>query len=129
ISTASVTTGWNMISNGTKLTYNVVLADFDTATNAQTTIATASQPQVNTGATYTETLNYTIGAPGYVLKAGHRLVWIISAADTNSNHATQLQFLYNGAASPFASRGTVCKIPIGMSLTKQPSKLEVAATG
>lgn len=129
LSSASVTTGWNMISNGTKLTYQVVLADFDSVNNTQTTIATASQPQVNTGATFTETLNYTIGAPGYVLKAGHRLVWIVSAADTNGSHATQLQFLYNGAAGAFNSRGTVCLIPIGMSLTKQPNKLEVTTSG
>jgi len=129
ISSASVTTGWNMISNGTKLTYQVVLADWDTVNNTQATVGTVTQPQANAGTGFSETLNYTINAPGYVLKAGHRLVWIVSAADTNANHATQLQFLYNGNAGAFASKGTVCKIPIGMSLTKIPSKLEVSATG
>jgi len=129
ITSASVTTGWNMISNGTKLTYQVVLADWDPINNTRADIGTVTQPQANAGTNFTETLTYTITAPGYVLKAGHRLIWIISAADTNGNHSTQVQFLYNGAAGAFNSHGTVCMTPIGMSLTKIPSKLEVAATG
>ena len=129
ITSASVTTGWNMISNGTKLTYQVVLADWDPVNNTRADIGTVTQPQANAGTNFTETLTYTITAPGYVLKAGHRLIWIISAADTNGNHSTQIQFLYNGAAGAFNSHGTVCMTPIGMSLTKIPNKLEVTTSG
>src|SRR6185436_9620872 len=72
---------------------------------------------------FTRTANYTIAGPGYLLPAGHRLVWIVSARDSNSSHSTSLQFLYNGAASPFQSRGTVCMQPARMSLEKRADKL------
>jgi uncharacterized repeat protein (TIGR01451 family)/fimbrial isopeptide formation D2 family protein len=123
ISSASVTTGWNFIT-GNKLEYQVVLADFNPDTNAYTTIATASETNINPPAgDFTRTVNYTIAAPGYLLPAGHRLAWIVSAADSNNNHATVLQFLYNGASSPFQSRGTVCMQPARMSLSKHADKL------
>jgi uncharacterized repeat protein (TIGR01451 family) len=125
ISSASVTTGWNVVSNGTKLQYTVVLADFNPITNAQATIATVASPAINNGTNLSDTRTFTLTAPGYVLPAGHRLIWIISAEDSNNNHATQLQFLYNGAAAPFNSGGTVCMQPVRMSLVKVADKLAV----
>jgi uncharacterized repeat protein (TIGR01451 family) len=123
VSSASITTGWNVVSNGTKLEYTAVLADFNPITNAQATIATVVSPSINKGNGITDTRSFTITAPGYVLPAGHRLVWIISANDSNNNHSTQLQFLYNGAAAPFNSGGTVCMQPVRMSLQKRADKL------
>jgi uncharacterized repeat protein (TIGR01451 family)/fimbrial isopeptide formation D2 family protein len=125
ISSASTVTGWNVTGAGTKLTYTVVLADFNPATNAQTTIATATQPSNNNANPITDTLTLTIAAPGYVLPAGHRLLWVISGEDTNGSHSTNLQFLYNGAAGAFNSRGIVCMQPVRMSLQKRADKLEI----
>jgi uncharacterized repeat protein (TIGR01451 family)/fimbrial isopeptide formation D2 family protein len=125
ISSASETTGWTVVSNGTKLEYTAVLADFNPITNAQTTIATVVSPSINNGTNISDTRTFTLTAPGYVLPAGHRLVWIFSANDSNNNHSTQLQFLYNGAAAPFNSSGTVCMQPVHMSLTKHADKLVI----
>jgi len=129
ISSASVTTGWNMISNGTHLNYTATLADWDPVNNTQNTISSVNRPNLNAGTAFTDTATLNPTAPGYILKAGHRLIWIFSSQDQNGSHATDLQFLFNGAASPFNSSGTVCMAPVRLGLTKVPSKLEVNATG
>ncbi|HEY2323880.1 MAG TPA: DUF11 domain-containing protein, partial [Thermoanaerobaculia bacterium] len=103
ISTASITTGWNVVAGGPKLLYTAVLSDFNPDTNAYSPIASVTSPQLNSANPITDTRTFTIAAPGYVLPAGHRLVWIIQAADSNGNHSTTLQFLYNGNAGAFAS--------------------------
>jgi uncharacterized repeat protein (TIGR01451 family) len=128
ISSASVKTGWDKIS-GNKLVYQVVLADYNPATNAQTTIATATQAGItNPGANFSETLTFTIPA-NTVLPAGHRLVWIISAKDFNNNANTTVVFHYDGDATTNAGQGqsfgTVCLIPVRISMTKRADKLEI----
>src|SRR5262249_11820885 len=113
ISSASITTGWNIVTNGAKLVYNVTFADFDPVNNTYATIATGGENNIPTNGNFPRTLNFTLTAPGYTLPVGHRMVWIISAQDSNASHTTSLNFLFNGAAaSGFDSRGTVCLQPV-----------------
>src|SRR5439155_9350985 len=65
----------------------------------------------------------------YLLFAGHRLLWIISAHDFNGNATTTYKFDYNGNSTTnttgnFDSKGTVCLIPVYASLTEVVDKLE-----
>jgi uncharacterized repeat protein (TIGR01451 family) len=123
LSNASITTGWSIVTNGAKLDYFVTFADFNPDTNTYATIATGSDIGITTNGNFTRTLSLTIAAPGYTLPAGHRMVWIISAVDDNNNKGTTLNFLYNGAASPFQSRGTICMQPVRLALQKRVDKL------
>jgi uncharacterized repeat protein (TIGR01451 family) len=125
ISSASIVTGWNVVSGGPKLKYSAVLSDFNPDTNAYTPIGSVTTGAINAGNPITDTETITITGGSYVLPAGHRLVWIVSAQDSNGSHATGLQFLYNGAAGAFNSHGTVCMQPVRMSLEKYADKLQV----
>ena len=128
ISSASVKTGWDLVS-GNKLVYDVELRDYNPADNTHTLIATATQAGVtNPAANFSQTLNYTIPA-NTVLRAGHRLVWVVFAKDFNGNANTQVNFHYNGDSTTNAGQGNsfgaVCLIPIKISMTKLANKLSV----
>jgi len=129
VSTASADLGFERIS-GNKLNDTVQLADFNPATNTWTNISTVNST-VNTGGGDTFlNHNVTLTPGNYLLKAGHRLLWIISAQDDNGNQNTTYKFDYNGNATTnttgnFDSKGTVCLIPVYPSLTETVDKLEV----
>jgi len=122
LSTASVTTRWdNTIPNGSKNNYQIDLADFDTVTNAQTPIATVTANR-NGGGTFLDT--FTVPA-NTILKMGHRLVWIISSKDPNGNANTTVSLHINDGTS----FGTVCLLPVRISLLKRADKLLINSTG
>jgi uncharacterized repeat protein (TIGR01451 family) len=126
LNSASVTTTWdNPVPNGSKIDYTIRLIDFDSVTNAETAIASVGPITHNNGGTFTDT--FTVPA-NTIVKAGHRLVWIISVQDPNGN-ANTTDFLHFNGAGAATSYGTVCLSPVRMSLTKNANKLSVAATG
>ncbi|HEX9459160.1 MAG TPA: hypothetical protein VGA84_08455, partial [Thermoanaerobaculia bacterium] len=139
VSSASVNLGWEKIS-GNKVLSQVVLGDFDPATNSTTTIATATGAGVQPGGgncCISET--YSLTTSNYVLPATHRLVWIVSARDSNASGTSVFKLDYNGTQTfttstsynnnNYDSRGTVCLIPVRISLTKEANKLSVTAAG
>jgi uncharacterized repeat protein (TIGR01451 family) len=130
VSSATIDLGWNRVS-GNKIDDSVVLADFNPSTNTWTTISTAGA-QINVGGNGNAFGNHqlTFAPANYVLPAGHRLLWIISARDSNGNANTTYRLDYNGTsttdtAGNFDSRGTVCLTPVYPSLTESVDKLEV----
>jgi len=127
LSTASVTTSWdNSLPNGSKVEYVITLNDFDSVTNAQTQIATTGIVTHTNGGTFTD--NFTVPA-STVLKAGHRLLWIISIEDNNQGGNVTDTLHFNGATAATQSYGTVCLTPVRISLTKNANKLSVNSTG
>ena|GEM_PF-430558 len=135
VSTASVTVGFERIS-GNKVLSQAVLADFDPATNTTTQIGLATGPANAPNGSGDQFMNetYSITTGSYVLPATHRLVWIISARDSNNAGTSHFKFDYNGNSTTnttgnFDSKGTVCLIPIRMSVTKEANKLAVTAAG
>ncbi|HEV8432004.1 MAG TPA: C25 family cysteine peptidase, partial [Thermoanaerobaculia bacterium] len=122
VSTATVTTNWNVpVPGNSKLVYTIKLDDFDTVLNTETTIATVGPITSNNGGTFTDT--FTVPA-GTLLKAAHRLVWVVYIQDPNSNSNTTDALHINGGTS----FGTVCLLPIHPSLTKNANKLAVSAS-
>jgi len=127
ISTASVTTSWdNPTPNGTKVEYTITLNDFDSVNNTSTQIATTGIVTRNNGGTFTD--NFTVPA-NTILKANHRLLWIISIKDPNNNANTTDTLHINGTTAATQSFGTVCLSPVRISLTKNANKLSVNSTG
>jgi len=122
---ASVVTSWNIISGSpAKASFQIDLKIYDPTSNTETLVASATQ---NGTSSFPDTRTITIPA-GTVVKAGQRLLWVISAKDANNNGAQQLQFLYNGTGN-FQSSSTLCRTPIIPSLTKSVDKLAISATG
>ena len=127
LSTASVTTTWDTPPEpGAKVDYTITLNDFDTAANTSTQIATTGAQIHNNGGQFTD--NFTVPA-NTVLKAGHRLLWIISAADSNGSKNSTQTLHINSATAAQQSFGTVCLSPVRVSLTKNANKLSVTTTG
>jgi uncharacterized repeat protein (TIGR01451 family)/fimbrial isopeptide formation D2 family protein len=127
LSSASVTTVWdNPNPASSKISYTITLNDFDTVNNTQSTIATVTPADKNNGGTFTDT--FTVPATT-ILKAGHRLLWIISARDPNNNANTTDTLHYNSPTAGAQSFGTVCLLPVRMSLTKRANKLSVNTSG
>jgi uncharacterized repeat protein (TIGR01451 family) len=124
LSTATMTTTWdNPVPGNSKIDYTLKLDDFDTVANTETNIATFPATTHNNGGTFTDTFTLPVG--GWVLKAGHRLVWVIYIQDPNNNSVTTDALHFNGGTS----YGTVCLLPIRPSLTKNANTLAVKATG
>ncbi|HKS22733.1 MAG TPA: C25 family cysteine peptidase [Thermoanaerobaculia bacterium] len=128
ISTASVNLGWERIS-GNKINDTVQLADFNPATNTWQNISTVNSNLNVGGGDQFGDHSITLAPNNYVLPAGHRLLWIISAQDDNGNQNTTYRFDFNGNSTTnttgnFDSRGIVCMTPVYASLTESVDKLE-----
>ncbi|HEX3110174.1 MAG TPA: hypothetical protein VHU41_13860, partial [Thermoanaerobaculia bacterium] len=123
VSTATVTTNWDPpVPGNSKLVYSIKLDDFDTVGNTETNIASVGPFTSNNGGTFSNT--FTVPA-NTVLKAGHRLVWVVYIQDPNPSSSTTDALHINGGTS----FGTVCLLPIHPSLTKNANKLAVNVSG
>ena len=127
LSTASITTSWDTPPEASaKVDYTITLNDFDTAANTSIQIASTGAQVHNNGGVFTDTLTVPANT---VLKAGHRLLWIVSVQDSNLNKNTTQTLHINGATAATQSYGTVCLTPVRISLTKTSNKLSVNTTG
>jgi len=127
ISTASVTTSWDQsVPGSSKVQYTITFNDFDPSTNTSTQIATTGSQVHNSGGIFTDT--FTVPA-NTILKAGHRMLWVVSIQDPNGNANTTDTLHINGATAATQSYGTVCLIPVRISLTKNANKLSVSSSG
>ncbi|MFZ2492275.1 MAG: hypothetical protein WA208_12405, partial [Thermoanaerobaculia bacterium] len=127
----SIVLNWFKVS-GNKVKTTVKLVDFDPATNTVVDIpgATVTGTGVTQSgqATYvTETLTWPAFAT-YALKAGRKLGFVISAADSNANSVTDGQFFYGGGAPQYDSRFPVCFRELTQSVTKAANKTVVDPT-
>jgi uncharacterized repeat protein (TIGR01451 family)/fimbrial isopeptide formation D2 family protein len=122
---ATVITSWNVVSGSpAKANYRVDLKIYDPTSNTESLVASATQ---NGTTNFPDTLTITIPT-GTVVKAGQRLIWVLSAKDFNGNGAQGLQLLYDGTAN-FQARSTLCRTPVSMSLSKSVDNLSISATG
>jgi len=108
--------------NGRKTNSRTTLFDYDPTLNTQTQIAQAAHSLNANGLGVVDTYNLAIAA-AYVLKAGHRLLWVVEVQDSNGSGNTTYSLRYDGAASPSLSLGTVCQTPILPSVSKTVDKL------
>ncbi len=127
LSSASVTTFWdNPVPNGSKVKYTITLNDWDSVNNTLTLIASTGAKTQNNGGQFTDA--FTVPA-NTILKANHRLLWIISVEDPNGNANTTDTLHFNGPTLAQTSYGTVCLSPVRISITKSSNKLSVSNSG
>jgi uncharacterized repeat protein (TIGR01451 family) len=102
------------------ISFTVNLYDYDPATGTQTLLATGTSPNVTgSRSNYLVSTTLTLQA-NPVLRFGHRLLWTIDCTSANNNNPVAIQ--YDSATSP--SAGTVCLLPVNVSMTKSVDKLQ-----
>ncbi len=127
LSSASVTTFWDNPSPGSsKVKYTITLNDWDSVNNTQTQLATTGAQVHNNGGQFTDT--FTVPA-NTIVKANHRLLFIISVEDPNGNANTTDTLHFNGATLAQTSYATLCLAPVRISLTKNANKISVSNSG